>query len=309
MARAAPPKSTTYGNKGRGKVVPTKKVPSPTPDDDNENKEDDSIVGKLLDELDDDSPPKSRSTRAKAPPTKPKTAMKSPRKVNPPSLPPSSKVIPKSKLSKEIKPSPPSKATSKGNESESDYDTDEEEEKVKAKSQPKPLKGKKTDNSKLPSSNGSSTKSSLQSKSSSSTREKKALAKKEDTSAPHPLSDDLDDEFGPAFDIAMVDAVDKVSRARVYLRALPSLQRERKLLPLSRPSVTIRMPTKSITLMKGKESKAIRLCLMPELKRKTPKKEMKSCRAMDPIPNPLRIRKVPNRRAETLSPELKSFKL
>jgi hypothetical protein len=210
MARAAPPKSTTYGNKGRGKLVPTKKVPSPTPDDDNENKEDDSIVGKLLDELDDDSPPKSRSTRAKAPPTKPKTAMKSPRKVNPPSLPPSSKVIPKSKLSKEIKPSPPSKATSKGNESESDYDTDEEEEKVKAKSQPKPLKGKKTDNSKLPSSNGSSTKSSLQSKSSSSTREKKALAKKEDTSAPHPLSDDLDDEFGPAFDIAMVDAVDKV---------------------------------------------------------------------------------------------------
>lgn len=213
MARAAPPKSTTYGNKGRGKTTP-KKQPSPTPDDDDETKEEDSMIGKLFDELDDDSPPtKARSTRAKAPPAQPKSAMKSSKKVNPPSLPPSSKVIPKSKLSKEIKPSPPSKSTSKtnGNNSESDYDSEEEEEKLKVKNLPKPLtKNKKEDSSKLPSSNDSSTKSSNQSKTSSTTREKKEIAKKEEKSALHPPSDDLDDEFGPGFDIAMVDAVDKV---------------------------------------------------------------------------------------------------
>ena len=150
----APPKSTTYGNKGRGKTTP-KKQPSPTPNDDSENKEEDSIVGKLLDELDDDAPPaKARPTRAKAPAPKPKPVIKPTKKVNPPSLPPASKVIPKSKLSKEIKASPPSKSTSKGNDSESEFDTDEEEEKVKAKSRPKPIKGKKEDSSKLPSSNG-----------------------------------------------------------------------------------------------------------------------------------------------------------
>jgi hypothetical protein len=214
MARAAPPKSTTYGNKGRGKTTP-KKQPSPTPDDDNENKEEGSIVGKLYDELDDDSPPKSRSTRAKAPPAQPKSAMKPTKKVNPPSLPPSTKVIPKSKLSKEIKPSPPSKTTSKGNDSESEFDTDEEEEKVKAKSQPKPLKGKKEDSSKLPSSNGSSTKSSNHSKS-SSTRQKKEITKKDEVVAPNPPSDDLDDEFGPGFDAEMMDAVEKDLEAKAF---------------------------------------------------------------------------------------------
>jgi len=210
MAKAAPTK-TTYSNKGRGKTSP-KKQPSPTPDDDDEKKEEGSIVGKLFDELDDDSPPKSRSTRAKAPPAKPKSA-KPTKKVNPPSLPSTNKVIPKSKLSKEIKPSPSSKSTSKGNESESDFDTDEEDEKVKAKSQPKPIKVKKEDSSKLPSSNGSSTKSSNNSRS-SSTRQKKATSKKEDVPAPLSPSDDLDDEFGPGFDAEMMDAVEKDLEAK-----------------------------------------------------------------------------------------------
>jgi hypothetical protein len=241
MARAAPPKSTTYGNKGRGKTTP-KKQPSPTPDIDDENKEEGSIVGKLLDELDDDSPPKSRSTRAKAPPAKPKAAMKPPRKVNSPSLPPSSKVIPKSKLSKEIKPSPPSKSTSKtdGNISESDYDSEEEEEKLKVKNLPKPLpKNKKEDSSKLPSSNGSSTKSSNNSKS-SSTRQKKEVPKKDDVSAPHPPSDDLEDEYGPGFDVEMIDALDKDLEAK-GLSSSPTIATKGKKAPSPIPALAPEM--------------------------------------------------------------------
>ena len=215
MPKAAP-KSTTYGSKGRGKVAPTKKVLSPTPDDDDENEEEGSIVGKLLDELDDDSlAPKSRPTRPKAAPAKPKSAMKATKKVNPPSLPSSSKVIPKSRLSNEIKPSPPSTSASKahGNTSESDYDSEEEKKRLEVKNLPKPLtKNKKEDSSKLPSSNGSSTKSSNKSTTSSTAREKKVLANKEDVSTPHPPSDDIDEQFDPDFDIAMVDAVDAVEK-------------------------------------------------------------------------------------------------
>jgi hypothetical protein len=228
MAKA-PTKSTTYGKSRGGKVTP-KKQPSPTPDDDDETKEEGSIVGKLFDELDDDSPPKSksRSTRAKAPPIKPKSAMKPTKKVNPPSLPSITKVAPKSKLSNEIKPSPPSKSTSKGNDSESDYDSEEEKEKLKVKNLPKPLtKNKKEDSSKLPCSNGSSTKSSLQSKTSSTTRAKKELAKKEDMPAPQPPSDDLDDEFGPDFDAEMVDALDKDLEAK-GLSSSPTLPTKAK---------------------------------------------------------------------------------
>ena len=222
----APPKSTTYG-KTRGKVIP-KKDPSPTSDD--ENAKGDAPEGKLLEEMEDDAPPpKSRTSKAKVPPAKPKSAMKPPKKVNSPSLPPSSKVIPKSKLSKEIKPSPPSKSTSKGNgnNSESDYDSDEEEEKLKAKNLPKPLaKNKKEDSSKLPSSNGSSTKSSNQSKTSSS-RPTKEIAKKEDASARHPASDDLDDEF-PGFDSAMLDAVDRVVEAKCQTSSPDNITKGKK---------------------------------------------------------------------------------
>jgi hypothetical protein len=238
----APPKTTTYG-KTRGKVTPNKQ-PSPIPDDDDETKEEGSIVGKLLDELDDDSPPKSRSTRAKAPSAKPKPAMKPPRKVNPPSLPPSSKVIPKSKLSKEIKLSPPSKATSKGNDSESEFDTDEEVEKVKAKSQPKPLKGKKKDSSKLPPSNDSSTKSSNNSQL-SSTRQKKEISKKEDVPTPLPPSDDLDDEYGPGFDVEMIDALDKDLEAK-GLSSSPTIATKGKKAPSPIPALAPEMQVDEI---------------------------------------------------------------
>jgi len=206
----APPKSTTYG-KTRGKAA-LKKDPSPTSDD--EKSKEDAPEGKLLEEMEDDvPPPKSKTSKAKVPPTKPKSAMKPSKKVNPPSLPSTNKVISKSKLSKEIKPSPPSRTTSKGNDSESEFDTDEEDEKVKAKSQTKPIKGKKEDSSKLPSSNGSSTKSSNNSRS-SATRQKKEISKKEDVPASLPPSDDLDDEFGPGFDAEMMDAVEKDLEAK-----------------------------------------------------------------------------------------------
>jgi len=216
MVRAAPVKAATYG-KTRGKVAPPKKQPSPPSDNDDETEKDDSMAGKLLDELEDSPPSKTKSKpkptpipKAKTPAAKPKSILKpSPRKGNSPSLPPSSKVNAKSKLSNEIKPTPP-----KGTESESDYDSEEEKEKVKAKSLPKPLKGKKEDSSKLPSSNDSSVKS-TQSKTSTITRGKKEIAEKKVLPS-HPSSDDIDDEFGPGFDVAMLDAVEKDLEAKGF---------------------------------------------------------------------------------------------
>ena len=207
MARAPPAKATTYG-KPRGKVVPApKKEPSPTPDEGNDDENEESLSGKLLEECDDTPPAPSKikskptTTKSKAPP-KP-TA---PKKGNQ-SSPPSSKPAPKSKLSHEVKsvPSPRPKSKSSGHETESDYDSEEEKAKVAAKSIPKPIKGKKGDSSKLPSSNDS-TKSSTQIRS-ASTRKAAISAKNEIFKKPVPADDD-EDEFGTEFDGALVDALE-----------------------------------------------------------------------------------------------------
>jgi len=210
MARAAPPKATTYG-KPRGKVIPPKKQPSPTPENDDETVGEDAPEGKLLEEMDESIP--TPKTKSKATTAKPKSILKSTnsKKGNQTSLPSPAKAAPKSKLSKEMIPTPSPKAKaqikskSNGNTSESDFNSDEEKIKVAAKSQPKPIKGKKGDSSQLPSSNDS-TKSSIQSRS-TSTRKAAISAKNEIFKKPVALEED-EDEFDGEFDNVLADALE-----------------------------------------------------------------------------------------------------